>query len=412
MEGHGNMNKRLWIFQYKTEIAKKGADKASWYVGWYDPDNRRHAESCGPGARGKSKAEKRLRHLQSELDMGVHQPPNKNKWTKFREDYEKKVYPNMAAQSREVVSASLKHFQRIIRPGRMDKITTQAIDTFVAARRAERGKNPGSKVAAATINKDLRHIKAALRIAVEWGMLPKMPRIKMVREPEKLVRYVTPEHFEKLYREATSKAELPMSPGQAYEPRVWWQALLATAYMTGWRIGELLSLRVEDVDLDAGTVITRHADNKGRRDAKVPVHPSVIEHLKLVIGTGKFVFPWPHAEGELWDEFRRIQVAVGIHLPCREEHEHTPPCHVYGFHDLRRGFATVNAKGMKPEVLQQIMRHKSYTTTLGYINLAEQVEDAVKAIKTPEALKETARPPSAAVKSEDASSDPERLPSE
>ena len=71
------MNKRLWIFQYKTEIAKKGADKASWYVGWYDPDNRRHAESCGPGARGKNKAEKRLRHLQSELDMGVHQPPTR-----------------------------------------------------------------------------------------------------------------------------------------------------------------------------------------------------------------------------------------------------------------------------------------------------------------------------------------------
>lgn len=402
------MNKRLWTFQYPTDVKKKGADKASWFVGWYDHDNKRHAESCGPGARGHNKAEKLKRHLQSELDMGLHQPPNKNKWSKFREEYEKKVYPNMADQSREVVSASLKHFQRIIRPGRMDKITTQTIDTFVAARRAERGKNPGSKVAAATINKDLRHLKAALRVAVEWGMLPKMPRIKMVREPEKLIRYVTPEHFEKLYREASSKAELPMNPGQSYEPKVWWQALLATAYMTGWRIGELLSLRVEDVNLDAGTVITRHADNKGKRDAMVPVHPAVIEHLKLVIGNGKFVFPWTHAEGKIWDEFHRIQVAVGIHLPCREEHEHTPPCHVYGFHDLRRGFATVNAKGMKSEVLQQIMRHKSYTTTLGYINLAEQVEDAVKAIKMPEALKGTVQPPSTADSNEDASGNAEQ----
>jgi hypothetical protein len=32
---------------------------------------------------------------------------------------------------------------------------------------------------------------------------------------------------------------------------------LDTNYMTGWRIGELLALRVEDVDLQAGTVITQ-----------------------------------------------------------------------------------------------------------------------------------------------------------
>jgi hypothetical protein len=30
------MNKRVWIFQHKREVAKKGADAASWYVGWYD----------------------------------------------------------------------------------------------------------------------------------------------------------------------------------------------------------------------------------------------------------------------------------------------------------------------------------------------------------------------------------------
>ena len=38
------------------------------------------------------------------------------------------------------------------------------------------------------------------------------------------------------------------------------------AYMTGWRIGDLLGLRREDLDLDAGTAITRAEDNKGKRD--------------------------------------------------------------------------------------------------------------------------------------------------
>ena len=31
-----------------------------------------------------------------------------------------------------------------------------------------------------------------------------------------------------------------------------WRALLVTAYMTGWRIGSLLALRREDVDLETG----------------------------------------------------------------------------------------------------------------------------------------------------------------
>ena len=38
---------------------------------------------------------------------------------------------------------------------------------------------------------------------------------------------------------------------------------------------------------------------------------------------------------------------------------------------------TVNAPRMKGEALQRLMRHKSYTTTLGYINLASQIDDAV-----------------------------------
>jgi hypothetical protein len=42
---------------------------------------------------------------------------------------------------------------------------------------------------------------------------------------------------------------------------------------------------------------------------------------------------------------------------------------------------------MKPEALQKLMRHKSYQTTLGYVNLANQLDDAVKTMPVPDALK-------------------------
>jgi integrase len=115
-------------------------------------------------------------------------------------------------------------------------------------------------------------------------------------------------------------------------------------YMTGWRISDMLGLRRDDLDLEAGTAITRAEDNKGKRDERVRLHPVVVEHLKKVKGFDPRVFPWNHDRRTLQEHFVEIQEKAGIKLDCPStKHEHTPYCHVYGFHDLRRAFATMNA---------------------------------------------------------------------
>ena len=121
-----------------------------------------------------------------------------------------------------------------------------------------------------------------MRAAHEWGYLPKLPRVKMLREPEKLPQYVTPEHFATIYQQGCPLAVMPRNPGQHYTAENWWRALLVTAYMTGWRISELLALEKIDLDLEAGTAITRHSDNKGKRDERVPLHAVVVEHLRVL----------------------------------------------------------------------------------------------------------------------------------
>jgi integrase len=103
------------------------------------------------------------------------------------------------------------------------------------------------------------------------------------------------------------------------------------------------------------------------------------------------VFPWSYNQRTLYAEFARIQEAAGIHQPCYEEHEHTPYCYVYGFHDLRRAFATMNADKLTPDALQKLMRHKSYLTTQKYINLARQMDAAVASLHVPEVLKNHAQ---------------------
>ncbi len=37
--------------------------------------------------------------------------------------------------------------------------------------------------------------------------------------------------------------------------------------------------------------------------------------------------------------------------------EHTDACHVYGFHDFKRAFATNNASSLGPAQLQRLMKH-------------------------------------------------------
>jgi integrase len=382
------VNKKVWIFQYKKDVAAKGQDKASWYVGWYDLAGKRHCESCGPGARGKNQAEKRLRRVQSELDTGLHRPHTRIVWAVFQAEYDAQILAGLAPKTRLEAQVSLNHFQRIIRPGRLEAINTQTIDTFIAKRRQEPGKKPGSLVSPATINKDLRHLKAALHVAREWGYLAEVPKVRMVREPEKLPRYVTPEHFGVLYHLACPLAKFPEIPGGQYGPADWWRALVVTGYMTGLRISEMLAIKCDDMDLKNAVLITRAADNKGKRDEVLPLHSVVVAHLQKIRSNAPLVFPWPHDPRTLWVEFGRIQRAAGIHLPCPEQHRHTDACHVYGFHDLRRAFATVNAPRLKPEALQRLMRHKSYKTTLGYINLANQVEDAVRTMPVPGALQQ------------------------
>ncbi len=220
------------------------------------------------------------------------------------------------------IRVSLGHFARVLkladRP--MGYITTERIDDFRGARRKEKGKNPKSKISPATLNKDLRNIKAALRVAAEWGYLAIVPKIKFDGEPEKLPTFINPDDFARIFR-ACNVATLPAEC--AAGAPAWWRAMLVFGQMTGWRRGETLALKWVDVDLDKAQAITRAAFNKGQRDEITPLHPVVIEYISLILPNmlpqalaEKNVFAWAGCDEYIYDEFARIQDAAGIKLQC------------------------------------------------------------------------------------------------
>jgi integrase len=370
---------RAWTFQDHRQKKKLG-DKAPWSVGWYDPEGKKRSKRIG----SKSNAEKFLRKIEGQLAAGTYQNHSQKSWEDFCKELQEKVTSGMEPGTRQETLSAIKHFERLAKPKKVATIKTSTIDGYKAKRRKEAGKKVGSSVSPATVNKELRHLRAILNKAHEWEYLPKMPKFVMIREPKKLPRYVTPDHFAAIYNAcnvAKFPEDLPFPAGD------WWQTLLAFTYMTGWRISEPLSLRREDLDLEKGVAITRAADNKGKRDDLVPLHPVVVEHLRRIASFEPVVFPWYYHRATLWAEFERIQTEAGICLDCHEKHEHTARCHVYGFHDLRRAFATVNAETLTPDALQALMRHRSYSTTQRYINMAQQLNRKVAGLHVPDVLK-------------------------
>ncbi len=369
-----------WTFQDRKQLAKLG-DECPWSVGWYDPDGKRKSKTIG----SKSLAEKFARKVEGQLAAGVYRNDARKTWAEFQQEFEDRICGTMEPGTKAATLLALKTFQEKVKPAKVAAIKTQTVDDFIAERRKDDGRH-GEKVSPATVNRDLRHLKAALRVAHEWGYLPAVPRVRMLKEPVKLKRFVSVDHFAAIYAAcdaAPRPLDLPYSPGE------WWRGLLTFAYMTGWRIMECLSLRRADLDLDAATAITRAADNKGRRDETVPLHPVLVDHLRRLPSFQAVVFPWPHHERTLWTDFATIQTAAGIHLECPEtgeDHEHSDACHLYGFHDLRRAFATLNAPALSAQALQKLMRHKSPLTTQRYVNMASQLQTAVAGLHVPAVL--------------------------
>lgn len=148
-------------------------------------------------------------------------------------------------------------------------------------------------------------------------------------------------------------------------------AVIRLLYCCGFRIGEVLRIRVKDVDLDTG-IITVH-NGKGGKDRLVPVHNSVIEYLRSYSAQLPDEREWffPSACGHysiktIYDNFRELLFA------CNIPHTGNGP----RVHDFRHTFAVHTLEkqlsdGYDPMVivprLAAYLGHKSYRETCWYM---------------------------------------------
>jgi integrase len=141
-------------------------------------------------------------------------------------------------------------------------INRALVDRITEAKLAEGMSN-------ATVNRTLEVLRAILRkCEFEWEWLDKSPKIRMLKEPTRRIRFLTREEAQRLL------AELPEH--MAY--------MAAFSLATGLRASNVTGLLWEQVDL-VRRVAWIHADQaKARRAIPVPLNTEAIELIRKHLG--------------------------------------------------------------------------------------------------------------------------------
>jgi integrase len=243
---------------------------------------------------------------------------------------------------------------------RLDQIGAEEVERFKAAKLKE-GIKPK------TLNNFLTVLRKLLALAVEWGRLDKLPRVKWMRAPAAEFDFLTAKELEQLL--ATSEEA--------------WRPMLTVAGHTGLRLGELRALRWESVDLKAGRLVVRHnvwkeeeGTPKGGRTREVPLSSRAAEALKAQEkrASGPYVFHKDgerHTEGECKWPIRRACEAAKLRG--------------IGWHTLRHTFASLLVmRGRHLKEVQELLGHADIKMTMRYAHLAPQAKrDAVSVLDLP-----------------------------
>jgi integrase len=162
-------------------------------------------------------------------------------------------------------------------------------------------------------------------------------------------------------------------------------AAVRLALLTGMRKGEILALRWEWINLEAGEIVIPPAFHKsGRKSGRVRLVRlcaaacdllGKLSNVSRLRGTQIFASPQQNRNlMDLQDPWERVRKAAGLNDEDPEKQVH--------FHDLRRTYASVAARMGYPELwIGALLGHAAGTVTQGYARVGgDPLREAVEAI--------------------------------
>ena len=131
------------------------------------------------------------------------------------------------------------------------QLDSRLLERYIDRRREENASN-------ATINRELACLKRMYRLAYlsTPALVESVPHFTHLKETNVRQSFVTPEQYAELVAQC---------------PRLWLRAMLETAYLYGWRVSELLNLRVRQVDLVARTIRLEPGTTKNQEGREVTI---------------------------------------------------------------------------------------------------------------------------------------------
>ncbi len=257
--------------------------------------------------------------------------------TAVEEFLEKYSEPNKKSYRRDVVAS--KPLLRFFFFFYLSHINPIQVDEY----RAHRLKTPsmyGRPISKTTINREVAFLKTMLSYAIKRRWLNENPLkgYKLYKEKQGKMRILKKEEFKKLY-DAASEHLRP---------------ILVTAYCTGMRKNEILTLKWENVDIEKGFIMVE--ETKNDENKIIPINKLLQETLNSV----KYSSPKENVFTFKGKPIQDIKTAFNAAL-------RRSGLDKFVFHDLRHTFATnLVMNGVDIKTVQELLGHKSLLMTMRY----------------------------------------------
>jgi integrase len=204
---------------------------------------------------------------------------------------------------------ALRMFSTTIKVKKLSTVKRITLEVFANARLKE-------GVASATVNRDLRHVRAAMKWAKRRGMVSEIPDFAnvFIKEHRKKPTIIPQADFMAMLG-AIRNPDLRLTR----RPVDWWRVFLYIAYYLGFRRGEILSLSWDDINFTTFDVRIRASTSKSRKERMVPMPAEmakVLEEWRAKTDQSSSsdpVLPWPYdTYRQLYADWHRIQKMAGM----------------------------------------------------------------------------------------------------
>ena len=356
----------------KVEVLKAPNGKSPfWYLRWWEPtpDGSKWKERWkSTKTTVKKDADRLRRELERELDAGRRAEAEMT-WEDFVKDFLDKHAARKPATTLALYKFCLEKFGTVAKPKRLAKVTHATLEDFANKRLTQ-------EAAIASVNRDLRHVRAALRWAKRRGYISDVPDFKgvFIREDRKKPVIIPEEDFMEMVK-ALRKPDLVLK----HRPADWWRIFLYVAYYLGLRRGEILGLTWGRVSLETLEVHVLAPTSKSRKERVVPISPDMAKVFREWHDTqpeaksNDPVLPWPYDDyNKIYDDWHAIQAAAGM-----PEGEHYVP------KNCRSTCASeLIAANVPTVVVKDFLGHATVATTENYyINTKPALRAAATARK-------------------------------